>query len=40
MADAVGCSIQIQITPAGNFNMERMIKSVLNIGSIVKACGT
>lgn len=40
MADAVACGLPNQITPSGYYNIERMIKSVLNKGSMVKACGT
>ena len=40
MADAVTCGIQNQNTPQGYYNIERMLKSVLNKGGKVKACGT
>ncbi len=39
LADAVGCAIPNQKTPEGYYNIERMIKSVLNKGGLVKACG-
>jgi len=40
MADAVGCAIPGQNTPQGYYNIERMLKAVLNKGGKVKACGT
>ena len=40
MADAVGCGIPNQNTPQGYYNIERMLKSVILKGGIVKACGT
>ena len=40
MADGIGCSIPNQITPHGYYNIERMLKSVVSKGGIVKACGT
>jgi uncharacterized protein involved in oxidation of intracellular sulfur len=40
MADSVGCGIQNQITPSGYYNIERMLKSVVNKKGKVKACGT
>ena len=39
LADAVGCAIPNQKTPAGYYNIERMLKSVINKGAEVKACG-
>lgn len=39
MTDAVGCAIPNQKTPQGYYNVERMLKSVINKGGIVKACG-
>ena len=39
LADAVGCAIPNQKTPSGYYNIERMLKSVLNKGGLVKACG-
>jgi uncharacterized protein involved in oxidation of intracellular sulfur len=40
MADAVGCGIPNQSTAQGYYNIERMIKSVVNKGGKIKACGT
>ncbi len=40
MADAVTCALPSQSTPQGYYNIERMIKSVINKGAQVKACGT
>lgn len=40
MADAVNCALTNQKTPDGYYNVERMLKSVLNKGGQVKACGT
>lgn len=40
MADAVGCGLPFQTTPQGYYNIERMIKSVVNKGGKIKACGT
>ena len=40
MADAVTCAIPKQSTPQGYYNLERMLKSVIQKGGIVKACGT
>jgi len=40
MADAVGCAVAGQKTAQGYYNLERMIKSVLNRGGRVKCCGT
>ncbi|NQT24897.1 DsrE family protein [candidate division KSB1 bacterium] len=39
MADAVGAALPNQKTPDGYYNIERMLKSVLNNGGEVKACG-
>lgn len=39
LADAVGCAIPNQKTPEGYYNIERMLKSVLNKGGKVKSCG-
>jgi len=39
LADAVGCAIPNQKTPAGYYNIERMLRSVLKKGGEVKACG-
>ena len=40
MADAVACALANQTTPNGYYNIERMLKSVINKGGKVKACGT
>lgn len=38
MADAVGCAIPGQKTPNGYYNIERMLKIVLNKNGKVKIC--
>ncbi len=40
MADAVTCAIPKQSTPQGFYNLERMLKSAIQKGGFVKACGT
>jgi uncharacterized protein involved in oxidation of intracellular sulfur len=40
MADAVTCALPNQSTPQGYYNIERMLKSVMNKGGQVKVCGT
>jgi uncharacterized protein involved in oxidation of intracellular sulfur len=40
MADAVTCGLPNQATPQGYYNVERMLKSIVNRGGEVKACGT
>ncbi len=40
MADAVTCAIQNQNTPQGYYNIERMMKSIIMKGGIVKLCGS
>jgi uncharacterized protein involved in oxidation of intracellular sulfur len=40
MADAVTCAMPKQATPQGYYNLERMLKSVLQKGGQIKACGT
>ncbi len=40
MADAVACAIPHQSTPKGYYNLERMFRSVIGKGGLVKACGT
>jgi len=40
MADAATCALPNQNTPNGYYNIERMLKSVLNKGGQVKICGT
>lgn len=38
MADAVGCAIPNQKTPDGYYNIERMLKIVLNKNGAIKLC--
>jgi uncharacterized protein involved in oxidation of intracellular sulfur len=40
MADSVTCALPNQTTPQGFYNIERMLKSVINKGGVVKTCGT
>jgi len=40
MADAVTCALPNQSTPQGYYNIERMLRAVLNKGALVKTCGT
>jgi uncharacterized protein involved in oxidation of intracellular sulfur len=40
MADAVTCALPGQTTPQGYYNVERMLKAVIQRGGQVKACGT
>ena len=40
MADAVTCALPGQTTAEGYYNIERMLKAVINRGGEVKACGT
>lgn len=40
MADAATCALPNQVTPSGYYNIERMIKSVLNHKGKIKICGT
>jgi uncharacterized protein involved in oxidation of intracellular sulfur len=40
MADAVTCALLNQSTPQGYYNIERMLKAIINKGGQVKACGT
>ena len=40
MADAVTCALPNQATPQGYYNIERMLKSVISKGGLVKSCGT
>ncbi len=40
MADAVTCALPKQSTPQGYYNIERMLKAIVNKGGQVKACGT
>lgn len=39
MADSVACALPGQTTPNGYYNIERMLKAVINSGGHVKACG-
>ncbi len=39
LADAVTCGLPNQKTPNGYYNIERMLKSVLNRDGEVKSCG-
>jgi len=38
MADAVGCAIPNQNTPNGYYNLERMLKAVVNKDGKIKIC--
>jgi len=40
MADAVLGALPGQITPNGYYNLERMLKGIIQKGALVKACGT
>jgi uncharacterized protein involved in oxidation of intracellular sulfur len=40
MADAVFCALPNQKTPDGYYNLERMLKGLINKGAQIKACGT
>lgn len=39
LADSVGCGLPGQKTPSGYYNVEIMLKSVINKGVEVRACG-
>ncbi len=39
LADAVFCGLQNQNTPKGYYNIERMLKSVIQRGGKIKRCG-
>lgn len=39
MGDAVTCALPTQATPQGYYNIERMLKAIINKGGQVKACG-
>lgn len=39
LADAVFCALPDQKTPSGYYNIERMLKSVVQKGGEIKACG-
>ena len=40
MDDAVFCAMPNQMTPQGYYNIERMIKSLINKGATVSACSS
>ena len=40
MADAVTCALPNQTTPQGYYNIERMLRSVIGRGGLIKTCGT
>ncbi len=40
IADAVTCALPNQGTPQGYYNIERMLKGIINKGGFVRACGT
>ena len=40
LADAVTCALPNQQTPQGYYNIERMLKAIINKGGQVKACGS
>lgn len=40
MADSVTCALPSQSTPNGYYNIERMLKAVVNKGGKIKACGS
>jgi len=39
MADAVSAALPAQTTPKGYYNVERMLKSVVSKGGLVRLCG-
>lgn len=39
LADAVSCGLPNQNTPTGYYNIERMLKSIIQKGGEVKSCG-
>jgi len=39
LADAVFCGLPNQTTPNGYYNLERMLKSVIQRGGEIKSCG-
>ena len=39
MADGVTAALPAQNTPQGYYNVERMIKSVINKGGLLRLCG-
>lgn len=40
MADAASCAKRNQSTPNGYYNLERMLRGIIQKGAIVGACGT
>ena len=40
LADAVACALPDQTTPQGYYNIERMLKAIVNKGGQIKACGS
>ncbi|HEX9653877.1 MAG TPA: DsrE family protein [bacterium] len=40
MADSVTCALPTQSTPQGYYNVERMLKAIINKGGQIKACGS
>jgi uncharacterized protein involved in oxidation of intracellular sulfur len=40
MADSVTCALPTQSTPQGYYNVERMLKAIINKGGQVKACAS
>jgi uncharacterized protein involved in oxidation of intracellular sulfur len=40
LADAVFCGLKGQKTPNGYYNIERMLKAVIQNGGVVKSCGS
>lgn len=40
MADSVTCALVEQTTPQGYYNIQRMLRGILDKGAEVKACGT
>ena len=40
MADAVGCALPGPSTANGYYNVEKMLKGLLNQGALVKVCGS
>jgi uncharacterized protein involved in oxidation of intracellular sulfur len=40
IGDAVGCAVADQSTPAGHYNLERMLGGLISKGMTVAVCGT
>jgi uncharacterized protein involved in oxidation of intracellular sulfur len=40
LADSVACALAGQSTPHGYYNIERMLRSIISKGGLVKTCGT